>query len=181
MKAVVRLIVSLLMSSKTPTSPEYTLCASSVRAARLNDVCMVMYDEDDAFSFTQLQRIPAEQIDEARWVLVFDKSTAEEGVYTIKDRESAATSVLAFASYTDAYNFAYLLSENGFDMATPTRWSANDMIFFCQASFDVLDVPLGLFVKPPAQNKHLRQDFRQQLEVLYPKTPENCNDDDCIT
>ena len=119
------------------------------------------------------------------WVLIFDEGTSTEGVYTVSVTESSQSAVLAFESLLDARKFAQMLEQNDFYLASCVKWQAQRISVFCEKNdLHVMILPPGNVPLPPKINDpSALSDFRfgQTLESLYPKIPENCDDDDCIT
>jgi len=137
---------------------------------------------------------------EAAWVVIFNAGQRNEGVYTqVQDGGEAA--VVAFEFNDDAEEFARSLFSKGFDLGTPSFWSAGQMTSFCHASgFDVSVVPRGTLPEPPSNSGHpddigngsgpersasntARRDeyneYRGWLDALFILDP-NCDEDDCI-
>lgn len=140
------------------------------------------------------------------WVLIFDEGRPNEGVYT-HTLGGGRPAVLVFECEDDADRFAQSLLGQGFDLARPLAWSADDLTAFTrQAGFEVNRVPRG--VQPPPPKNHfldepsgdaamrmrdgrmLRHDpapshgdahtgYRMWLEDLL-HLPDDCGDDDCI-
>lgn len=141
---------------------------------------------------------------EAAWVLIFNARQDNEGVYTLEGEHSPAA-VLAFEHADDADRFAQSLATEGFDLATLSRWHAEQLTAFCvSGGYGVELVPAGTLRMPPKTNEYHtnnspqqpyqgprpdngdylgRQDphnaYRMQLEALLPQNPDNCGDDDC--
>ena len=62
--------------------------------------------------------------------------------------------------------------KNGFEMATPIRWSAYNLAQFCTSSgYSVLAVSRGSMFIPPATNEFsdLFDSSRERLEKLFPR------------
>lgn len=88
------------------------------------------------------------------WVLIFRPGREDEGVYTLqgapREPSSPTSFVLAFEHTDDAMQFAQRLHQQGFDVATPLPWSADDLVYFCEgAGYEVSLVPTGAQITPP--------------------------------
>jgi hypothetical protein len=141
-------------------------------------------------------------LDEA-WVLVYNVGRDNEGVYT-HTQNGQPPSVLAFEDTYDANHFAKTLLAEGFDLATPICWDAEQLTSFShQSGLEVNLVPRGEVPKPPSTFNWMggtdKRDsdpdrrypgdgkkpdaytaYRLRLDALFPRKPDNCGDDDCI-
>ena len=124
-------------------------------------------------------------------VLTFNPGQPNEGIYT--QTRDHVTFVLGFESMDDADDFSRLLLNQGFELATPMPWSAEQLSTFCrQAGYEVKIMPRGEIPELPAPPDHAPNDqrgdsprkkealdgYRQWLDALM-STPTDCNDDDC--
>ena len=115
-------------------------------------------DESNDFSFWGPAKVgqPQHVLQGQRqaWVLIFRPGREDEGVYTLqgapREPNSPTSFVLAFEHTDDAMQFADRLHQQGFDVATPLPWSADDLVYFCEgAGYEVSLVPAGAQITPP--------------------------------
>lgn len=115
-------------------------------------------DESNGFSFWGPAKVgqPQDVLQGQRqaWVLIFRPGREDEGVYTLqgapREPNSPTSFVLAFEHTDDAMQFADSLHQQGFDVATPLPWSADDLVYFCEgAGYEVSLVPAGAQITPP--------------------------------
>jgi hypothetical protein len=100
------------------------------------------------------------------FVLLFNPGQADEGVYTLQSKTMAQeTCLVAFEESDSAERFSHLLSAEGFDMAHPTEWSAEQIRFFCDASeFGLGFVSAEALLLPPRNNVFDHEAFDQLRE-----------------
>jgi len=99
---------------------------------------------------------------DAVWVLLFNPQQHDEGVYTLQGRADSRTYIVAFEQGDESERFAQMLQAEGFDLATPTEWSAVQVATFCErAGFEISLVPKGALLLPPATNVYDTEAFEQ--------------------
>lgn len=136
----------------------------------------------------------AQGLDDAS-VLIFNVGRHNEGIYT-HTHEDHVTTVLAFESPDDADHFSRLLLDQGFELATPMLWSAEQLSTLCRTTgCEVSIMPRGALPKLPSAPHHAPHDrrsdsarmpakrdpydgYRRWFEALL-RSPSNCDDDDC--
>ena len=123
--------------------------------------------------------------------MLFNAGQSNEAIYTNSKDDSDAM-VLAFEDAGDATQYAQVLLDQGFDLATPSHWSANQLLKFCQGSGFAIqivnrgnmpDAPSNTYERPeppmdPGRNSAYVANQRW-LEGLF-STPNYCGDDDCL-
>ena len=178
------LVVVLTLSKTIRNVPYVSLHRPRPLNVRTSLLTMSLSDDafaDNSMHVNEIRQFIFDEIKEPAWVLIFDAGTPEEGVYTIEDDNT--TSILAFRQFEDAYTFAKLLTKDGYAMATPMRWTADGLAYFCEAGgYKIIVVPYGHMLTPPPKqipNDDI-SDIRERLENIYPQIPENCTDDDCV-
>jgi len=136
----------------------------------------------------------AQGLDKAS-VLIFNAGRHNEGIYTHTD-EDGVKSVLAFELPDDAHHVSRLLLEQGFELATPATWSAEQLSTFCRTTgCEVRIMPRGALPKLPSAHHHAAEDRRSDSARMAPKkdpyegyrrwfeallrSPSDCDDDDC--
>ena len=136
-------------------------------------------DESNDFSFWGPAKVgqPHHVLQGQRqaWVLVFRPGREDEGVYTLqgapREPNSPTSFVLAFEHTDDAMQFADRLHQQGFDVATPLPWSADDLVYFCEgAGYEVSLVPAGAQITSLWQTQQigLRMDWPTTWKQLRP-------------
>jgi len=128
---------------------------------------------------------------EAAWVLIYNAGQPNEGVYTHTAEHGEGPPILVgFESREDAEAFALNLSDEGFDRATPLRWSATQLTRLCHtAALEISIMPHGTVPAAPSMvrddtaERERRDDpyiaYRKQMDAIY-GTPDSCDgDDDC--
>merc|ERR1712083_335912 len=121
-----------------------SLSSQSMRAARFGEASELLRARDDV------------------WVLLFNPERHNEGVYTLQGRTDARTYIVSFEHGDEAERFAHLLHAEGFDMASPRQWSANQVSTFCTtAGFDLSFVPEGALLLPPSHNVYDTEAFEE--------------------
>ncbi len=140
---------------------------------------MTTRQDSDFSDFSNgIRVLKAQDVRMGGWVLLFDRDTEKEGVYTLQD--SKYVSVVTFEMFDHAHEFAKTLARQDFEMASPTHWDADILSYFCELrQYRVLVVPHGTTLKPPAQNTVSLDSHRERLDVLFEQTPDYCGDDDC--
>jgi len=89
------------------------------------------------------------------WVLLFNPSTPDEGVYTLQGQapRPRRTYLVSFAIQDDAQRFGAQLEAEGLELAAAALWSAEAIREFCKASeFDLALVPANALLLPPVEN-----------------------------
>ena len=155
---------------------------TNTRFSRISIIQSNGRSADEFYPDNEIRKITFEYVNEAAWVLIFDANTPDEGVYMIQEN-SENISILTFETFEDAHKFALQLTNTGYEMATPTRWDAGRISRFCEiGKFQVIVVPYGkVFAHVPADTTQSLDAQRRQLEFLFPKTPDNCTDEDCTS
>jgi hypothetical protein len=99
---------------------------------------------------------------DAVWVLLFNAEQHDEGVYTLQGRADERTYIVSFEHGDEAVRFAGLLQAEGFDLASPTQWSASQVSSFCAVSgFELSFVPQGALLLPPSHNVYDAEAFEE--------------------
>lgn len=91
------------------------------------------------------------------WVVMVNPGQANQGVYTLQNRESQNT--LAFVKKEDAKQFADQLqaahSHSGFGVAAPIQWDADELRKFCEdGGYKISLISEGMSITPPEVNEY---------------------------
>jgi len=97
------------------------------------------------------------------FVLLFNPGRNDEGVYTLQSKASSSgTCLVAFEQGDAAERFSHLLSAEGFDLAQPAEWSAEQICYFCaSAQFGLGFVKSEALLLPPRHNVFDEEAFEQ--------------------
>jgi hypothetical protein len=92
----------------------------------------------------------------AAYVVIFNKGTEDEGVYTLQSQvDPRKQHLLTFENSGDADRFANLLQGQGLDqLGKPLMWEAAKIVEYCEAcEYAVTLVPVGTVFTPPQTNE----------------------------
>ena len=111
------------------------------------------------------------------FVLLFNPGQRDEGVYTLESKAtSRETCLVVFEEGEAAERFSHLLSAEGFDLAHPAEWSAEQICHFCTSlHFGLGFVSSEALLLPPRHNVYDRKAF-EEAELWAP--PEQPRDED---
>jgi len=92
----------------------------------------------------------------AAYVVIFNKGTEDEGVYTLQSQvDPRKQHLLTFENSGDADRFANLLQGQGLDqLGKPLMWESATIVEYCEAcEYAVTLVPVGTVFTPPQTNE----------------------------
>jgi len=101
----------------------------------------------------------------AAYVVIFNKGTEDEGVYTLQSQvDPRKQHLLTFENSGDADRFANLLQGQGLDqLGKPLMWESWRIVEYCEAcEYAVTLVPMGTVFTPPQTNEMDHEAFRAQ-------------------
>merc|ERR1719482_268375 len=104
----------------------------------------------------------------AVYVVIFNKGTEDEGVYTLQSQvDPRKQHLLTFENSGDADRFANLLQGQGLDqLGKPLMWESAKIVEYCEAcQYAVTLVPVGTIFTPPQKNEMDNDAFRA-LELM---------------
>ena len=118
--------------------------------------------------------------DPTAYVLLFNPGRINEGIYTLqglKDKHDQNTFLLVFEEMQAAQRFSTQLHADNFEHASPTEWSVDTILDFCDSTgFQLAFVPDGALFFPPSSNRWDSEAFDECANEAVLRRPVECGE-----